>query len=339
MLSCRKVLLLVLDSCKAVRIEVMARRWSTQCMWTRTGGMWRKAIHRPLPEGRPYAINRHEAAPFPFFPVSRSSRSVINKHLCFSRVYEEDVEKKGAGLVLRSDPTVQVSSRAHKMSKSRGNVVNPDDVVTMYGADSLRLYEMFMGPIRDTKVRFLLHHAHAAWIHRLIVSARYAMCSPGSAVHQVWSTKSVEGVHRFLARAFRLVTGDKLTDTPPSRDQLRLLHATIKRVCCSMARSTLLYLLLARGTKPALRLACACLQVTEETEGLRFNTAIAAMMEFVNGAYKWELVPRDAVQPFVLLLAPYAPHLAEELWQVAVSFQSAYHVTLPWDLPCLSMPQ
>jgi leucyl-tRNA synthetase len=70
-----------------------------------------------------------------------------------SRVDECDVEKKGNGYFLRSDPSVKVSSRAHKMSKSRGNVVNPDDVVTMYGADSLRLYEMFMGPIRDTKAR------------------------------------------------------------------------------------------------------------------------------------------------------------------------------------------
>ena len=60
----------------------------------------------------------------------------------------------------------------------------------------------------------------------------------------------------------------------------------------------------------------ATLQVTEETEGLRFNTAISALMEFINGAYKWEQVPRQAAQPFVLLLAPYAPHLAEELWQV-----------------------
>jgi lysyl-tRNA synthetase class I len=68
------------------------------------------------------------------------------------RVEEGQVDKKGSGFVLRSDPSVKVSSRAHKMSKSRGNVVNPDDVVTMYGADSLRLYEMFMGPIRETKV-------------------------------------------------------------------------------------------------------------------------------------------------------------------------------------------
>ena len=68
------------------------------------------------------------------------------------RIDEAEVEKKGSGHVLRGDPSVRVSSRAHKMSKSRGNVVNPDDVVNMYGADSLRLYEMFMGPLRDTKV-------------------------------------------------------------------------------------------------------------------------------------------------------------------------------------------
>ena len=64
----------------------------------------------------------------------------------------QDVEKKGDGYVLKSDPSVRVSARAHKMSKSRGNVVNPDDVVFQFGADSLRLYEMFMGPLRDTKV-------------------------------------------------------------------------------------------------------------------------------------------------------------------------------------------
>lgn len=74
--------------------------------------------------------------------------------------------------MLKSDDSVRVSARAHKMSKSRGNVVNPDDVVSEYGADSLRLYEMFMGPLRETKV---------------------------------WSTKSVEGVYRFLGRCWRLL--------------------------------------------------------------------------------------------------------------------------------------
>lgn len=68
------------------------------------------------------------------------------------QVPESEVEKRGDGYVLKSDPSVRVHARAHKMSKSRGNVVNPDDVVWQFGADSLRLYEMFMGPLRDTKV-------------------------------------------------------------------------------------------------------------------------------------------------------------------------------------------
>ena len=64
----------------------------------------------------------------------------------------QEVDKKGDGYVLKSEPTVRVNARAHKMSKSRGNVINPDDVIKQYGADSLRLYEMFMGPLRDVKV-------------------------------------------------------------------------------------------------------------------------------------------------------------------------------------------
>ena len=173
-----------------------------------------------------------------------------------------EVETRGNGHVLKADPSVKVSARAHKMSKSRGNVINPDDIVGQYGADSLRLYEMFMGPLRETKV---------------------------------WNTKGVEGVHRFLARVYRLIAGDPaaaaatapqtgLTDDPPTKEQLRLLHLTIKKV-------------------------------TEETEEMRFNTGIAAMMEFVNGAYKWETRPRSVLRPFILLLAPYAPHMAEEMWR------------------------
>jgi len=165
------------------------------------------------------------------------------------RVSEAEVDKKGDGYVLKADPAVRVSARAHKMSKSRGNVINPDDVVADFGADSLRLYEMFMGPLRDTKV---------------------------------WSTRGVEGVHRFLARVWRACEAG-LTDDAPTKEQLRALHTCIKKV-------------------------------TTETEEMRFNTAIAAMMEFVNAVYKWPSKPRAALRPFVLLLAPYAPHIAEELW-------------------------
>jgi leucyl-tRNA synthetase len=149
-----------------------------------------------------------------------------------------------------------------KMSKSRGNVINPDDVVSDYGADSLRLYEMFMGPLEAMKP---------------------------------WNMRSVEGVSRFLSRVWRLIV-DEAAETParnenvrdvePDKETLKLLHKTIKKV-------------------------------TEDTEHLRFNTAIAAMMEFSNHlTSKVEVRPVKVLEPFVLLLAPYAPHVAEELWQV-----------------------
>ena len=161
----------------------------------------------------------------------------------------EDVKKKGDGFVLAEDETIKVSARSHKMSKSRGNVVNPDEIVRDFGADSLRLYEMFMGPLRETKV---------------------------------WQPKGVEGCSRFLARTYRLF--DSCSDETPSDDQLRLIHRCIAKV-------------------------------TEETENMRFNTAIAAMMEFTNAATKWERRPKVVLESFTLLLSPYAPHLSEELWE------------------------
>ncbi len=167
-----------------------------------------------------------------------------------STVSEEEVEKRGDGFVLKADPDVAVETRAHKMSKSRGNVVNPDDIIAAYGADSLRLYEMYMGPLEQTKP---------------------------------WRTDDVKGVHRFLARAWRLLTENEVTDAEPTKEQLRVLHRTIQKV-------------------------------TDDIDALRFNTAIAAMIEFVNEATKWDATPKSVLEDFVLLLAPFAPHLGEELW-------------------------
>ncbi|MEM0961142.1 MAG: leucine--tRNA ligase [Bacteroidota bacterium] len=186
-------------------------------------------------------------------------------------VSEGEVEKQGDGFVLVSHADVRVQSRAHKMSKSRGNVVNPDDIVAEYGADSLRLYEMFMGPLEQTKP---------------------------------WNTRSVDGVHRFLARAYRLLLDEEtgqlaasVTDAEPTKDELRVLHTTIQKV-------------------------------TDDVDGLRFNTAIASLMEFVNAGTKWGAVPRPVAEPFVLLLAPFAPHLAEELWRQLGHPESLAYV--PW---------
>ena len=192
-------------------------------------------------------------------------------------VQEDEVEKKGEGFVLTSDPSVKVDSRAHKMSKSRGNVVNPDAVVREYGADALRLYEMFMGPLEATKP---------------------------------WSMTGVGGVRNFLDRVWRMIVDYKeddlrldpsVVEEPCDDGQLRMLHQTIKKV-------------------------------TEDTDSMSFNTAIARMMEFTNFFTKSKRRPADAMKTFLILLAPYAPHLCEELWSLLGEKESIAHAKWPsWD--------
>jgi leucyl-tRNA synthetase len=173
------------------------------------------------------------------------------------------------GIILGAD--------GQKMSKSRGNVVNPDVVLDEYGADAFRLYEMFMGPLE--------------------------MMKP-------WNTKGVDGVYRFLGRVWRLfidesgykdyeqaVTAEpekaeamlvdlklneSITDAEPTPEQLKVLHACIKKV-------------------------------TADLDGMRYNTGISALMIFVNEAVKWETHSREVLRTFLLLLNPFAPHLAEDL--------------------------
>ncbi len=174
---------------------------------------------------------------------------------------ETDVIKKGDAFVLAERPEVRVDARAHKMSKSRGNVINPDAVVAEYGADSLRLYEMFMGPLEAVKP---------------------------------WSMKGVEGVYRFLGRAWRMIVDAdaheirmdaRVQDVPPGQEQSRIVARTVAAV-------------------------------TDDLEALRFNTAISRLMEFVNAFTAMDVRPRPAMETFTLLLAPLAPHAAEELWQI-----------------------
>jgi len=191
------------------------------------------------------------------------------------RIDESKVEKQGDRFVLRSDPSVTVEARAFKMSKSRGNVVNPDEILARHGADAFRLYEMFLGPLEQVKP---------------------------------WSTRGVEGTFRFLNRAWRLfMSGDEwdapmraeVVNSEPSTEQLKLLHRTIAKV-------------------------------TGEIEALRFNTAIASLMEFTNAANKWPTIPRAVADSFVLLLAPLAPHVAEELWQRLGHAESLAYA--PWPV-------
>jgi leucyl-tRNA synthetase len=175
------------------------------------------------------------------------------------KLTEEQVEKKGDHFVLKEKPAVRIDARAYKMSKARGNVINPDHVVEEYGADSLRLYEMFMGPLEAVKP---------------------------------WSMRGVEGVYRFLGRVWRLFLDDRaeeakladsVKDVPPDKETLRKLHQTIQKV-------------------------------TEDLDGMRFNTAIAAMMELTNQLTPLPVRSRSVLETFVLLLSPFAPHLAEDLW-------------------------
>ncbi len=189
--------------------------------------------------------------------ISKSTGATLKE----VKIESDDVEKQGDGFVLKADSDVVVDSRAYKMSKSRGNVVNPDVVVRDHGADALRLYEMFMGPLEATKP---------------------------------WSMAGVNGVRNFLDRVWRMIIDDAAEETQlaaavqevePTDEQLRLLHKTIK-------------------------------SVTRDTAGMQFNTAISRMMEFVNEFTRQSVRPQSLMEPFILLLSPYAPHLAEEIWQV-----------------------
>jgi leucyl-tRNA synthetase len=169
---------------------------------------------------------------------------------------EEEVGKIGDRYVIKNT-SIKVDAKAHKMSKSRGNVVNPEDIIETYGADSMRLYEMFMGPLQQVKS---------------------------------WNTKDVDGVYRFLGRVWRLLidedSGDlrgEITEDEPAKHQLKTLHECIKKV-------------------------------TEDINDLSFNTAISALMIFVNEANKWEEYPVSVLESFIKLLSPFAPHIAEELW-------------------------
>lgn len=164
-----------------------------------------------------------------------------------------------------------------KMSKSRGNVVNPDDVIREWGADSLRMFEMFMGPLEAVKP---------------------------------WQTNGIVGVHRFLKRVWRLYVGET--------------GEVAKEVSRTMESETV-----------ARALAKLTKKVTEDTEALQFNTAISAMMEFVNTVYKEESMTRQSAETFVLLLAPYAPHMAEELWRHLGHKKSLAHAPWPTFDPAL----
>eukprot|EP00617_Octactis_speculum_P020574 CAMPEP_0185754320 /NCGR_PEP_ID=MMETSP1174-20130828/12953_1 /TAXON_ID=35687 /ORGANISM="Dictyocha speculum, Strain CCMP1381" /LENGTH=896 /DNA_ID=CAMNT_0028432469 /DNA_START=46 /DNA_END=2736 /DNA_ORIENTATION=+ len=181
-------------------------------------------------------------------------------HLLYARFWHKVLHQ--LGLTAAPEPFQKLvhqgmilGADGEKMSKSRGNVVNPDDVVKEYGADALRLYEMFMGPLEATKP---------------------------------WQTSQVTGVVRFRNKVFNLASMRyDLSDESMDDETARILHKTMKKV-------------------------------TEDVENLAFNTAISALMVLVNhlSGLKTRAPPREAVEKVVLMISPFAPHVAEECWQI-----------------------
>ncbi len=187
-------------------------------------------------------------------------------HLLYARFWQKVLFD--LGYVSKPEPFQRLVNQGiilgednQKMSKSRGNIVNPDDVIDQYGADAFRCYEMFMGPLEQMKP---------------------------------WSMRGVEGVSRFLARVWRLFMTEnqggewelsaKIKETDASKAQQKVTHATIKKV-------------------------------TEDIEAFSFNTAISQMMIFVNAFTGAEMIPLSSMRSFLVLLSPFAPHIASELWE------------------------
>lgn len=206
--------------------------------------------------------------------IGGSEHAVL--HLMYARFWHKvlydlgHVSTKEPFMKLRHQGII-LGEDSRKMSKARGNVVNPDDVVKEFGADSLRLFEMFMGPLEEMKP---------------------------------WSIRGVEGVYRFLNRVWRLIVNEEGTldqsiqNVKPTVEFERLYHQTIRKI-------------------------------GDDIEALRFNTAIAQLMIFVNEAMKLDIRPRACMEDFVLLLSPFAPHIAEELWEKFGHTKSIAYQTWP----------
>jgi leucyl-tRNA synthetase len=243
---------------------------------------------------------KSEATPGVDLYVGGTEHAVL--HLLYARFWHKVLFD--LGLLSTSEPFYKLVNQGlilgedgQKMSKSRGNVVNPDDVLASYGADAFRLYEMFMGPLEMTKP---------------------------------WSTQGVEGVYRFLGRAWRLFVDEKSetefeqnsTATPEHSLELLSsiqLHAAIKEQAASSEQLKALH---------------ACIKkVTEDLEGFRFNTAISGLMVFINEAMTWEVKPVPVLREFLILLQPFAPHLAEELW---AKLRSEFSAKSSVDFPALA---
>ncbi|MBL7664782.1 MAG: leucine--tRNA ligase [Bacteriovoracaceae bacterium] len=198
-------------------------------------------------------------------------------HLLYSRFWHKVFYD--LGLVTTKEPFKRLVNQGlilgedgEKMSKSRGNVINPDGIVKDYGADTLRLYEMFMGPLEKVKP---------------------------------WSMNGVKGVYNFMSKAYKLCSNPENWSETEDKEITHELHKTIKKV-------------------------------GEDIEALKFNTAISQMMIFINTCSKTKKLTKKTIETFALVLAPLAPHVGEELWQLMGHKESLAHQAWPAFDPALA---
>lgn len=185
-------------------------------------------------------------------------KKLVNQGLILSYAYEnkngglvpvdEVIEKNGIFFDNKGNEVKKITA---KMSKSLKNVVNPDEIIESFGADTLRLYEMFMGPFEQNKA---------------------------------WDTSALEGMHKFVLRIWNYFNKNEIKNICPSKELITLTHKTVK-------------------------------EVSNEIESFKFNTAISKLMVWLNNFQKLDYIPRIAGGKFIRLLSPFAPHIAEELWQ------------------------
>ena len=178
-------------------------------------------------------------------------------------------EYSDAEFILEEDGTYRCGYAIEKMSKSLYNVVNPDEIIEHYGADTLRLYEMFLGPLEQSKP---------------------------------WDTNGIEGVHKFLRKLWKLFFNEKneldISDEKPTTVELKILHKTIKKI-------------------------------EDDIERLSLNTSVSAFMICVNELGAMKCNKRDILSQLVIIVSPFAPHIAEELWQIIGNKTSIVHVSFP----------
>lgn len=207
----------------------------------------------------------HTKEPFKRLVNQGMITSFAYKNKAGSLIPTDQVEEREANHFFDKETGEEVEQVIAKMSKSLKNVINPDDIIRDYGADTMRMYEMFMGPLEVSKP---------------------------------WATNGTVGIYRFLDRVWRMATEKDVKDVEMSKEIAKTLHKTVKKV-------------------------------TEDTNALSFNTAISQMMVLVNELFKLDVIPQQALSTLTLLLSPYTPHLAEELWQMLGHNESIANETWP----------